>query len=181
MIEKKLIDECREGNLNNFRKVIEITSPFAFSVAFRMLGHEEQAQDIVQDTMVTIWKKLRKIKSSESYKTWVYKIVVNKCNDQLRRRKRQSELRLDDQGWALIANHISEETTSEIENKEIARIVNLLTQKLSPKQKTVFVLSELEEMSNDEISRITGMSKTIIKANLYYGRKHIAGLIEKYL
>lgn len=52
MIDLKLIEECRSGNLGNFRKLVELTSPFAFSVAFRMLGDEEQAKDVVQETMV---------------------------------------------------------------------------------------------------------------------------------
>lgn len=58
MIDIKLIEECRGGNFNNFRKLVEVTSPIAFSVAFRMLGDDESARDIVQETMVTIWQKL---------------------------------------------------------------------------------------------------------------------------
>jgi len=51
LIEKELIDEFRNGNLQNFRKVFEKTSPMVFSVAFRMLGDEETARDIVQEIM----------------------------------------------------------------------------------------------------------------------------------
>jgi RNA polymerase sigma-70 factor (ECF subfamily) len=93
LIDLKLIEECRGGNFSNFRKLVELTSPVAFSVAFRMLGDEDKAKDIVQDTMVTIWQKLKKIKSPEVYKTWMYRIVVNKCYDELRKRKRTPEFR----------------------------------------------------------------------------------------
>ena len=68
-----------------------------------------------------------------------------------------------------------------MENRETARIIEFLTEKLSPKQKAVFVLSDLEDMSNEEISDITGMSRTNVKANLYYARKRIGEMIEKYL
>jgi RNA polymerase sigma-70 factor (ECF subfamily) len=181
LIEKELIEECRKGDFRNFRKVVEKTSPMVFSVAFRMLGEEDIARDIVQDTMVTIWQKLAKIKTAGSYKTWVYRIAVNKCYDQLRRQKRQNESRFDDQTWALISNHISEEGISVLDNEENARIIILLTDKLSPKQKTVFVLSELEEMQADEIAKITGMTRSAVKANLYYARKNIESLLQKYL
>ena len=90
MIDIKLIEECRGGNFNNFRKLVELTSPFAFSVAFRMLGDEDQAKDVVQETMVTIWQKLKKIKSSEVYKTWIYRIVVNKCYDRYEKKEKKS-------------------------------------------------------------------------------------------
>jgi RNA polymerase sigma-70 factor (ECF subfamily) len=181
LIDKNLIEECRGGNLKNFRKLIGLTTPFAFSVAFRMLGDEEQAKDIVQETMITIWKKLNKIKSPEGFKKWMYRIVVNKCFDYLRQKKRNPEFTADEPTWTLISNSISEEPSSVLENRETALIIGLLMTRLSPKQKAVFVLSDLEDMSNDEISEITGMSKSGIKANLYYARKNISEMVEKYL
>lgn len=181
MVEKELIDECRNGNLHNFRKVVEKSTPLIFSVAFRIMGDEDAARDIVQDTMVTVWQKLNKMKTAESYKTWVYRIAVNKCYDQLRRQKRQKEDRYDEGEWAVISNHLSEEGSTELENRENARIVSLLTNQLSPRQKTVFVLSELEGIESDEIGRITGMSGSVIKANLYHARKKIGSLLKKYL
>jgi RNA polymerase sigma-70 factor, ECF subfamily len=181
LIEKELIEECRNGDLHNFRKVVEKTTPMIFSVAFRILGDEDAARDIVQDTMVTIWQKLSRIKTVESYKTWAYRITLNKCYDQLRKQKRQKENRYDDQTWAIISNHISEEGITELENKENAQIINLLTNKLSQKQKAVFILSELEEMPAGEIAKITGMNRSAVKANLYYARKNIESLLQKYL
>jgi RNA polymerase sigma-70 factor (ECF subfamily) len=181
LIDLKLIEECRGGNFSNFRKLVELTSPVAFSVAFRMLGDEDKAKDIVQDTMVTIWQKLKKIKSPEVYKTWMYRIVVNKCYDELRKRKRNPEFVADDHTWELISNRISEGPSAALENKETSKIISVLTEKLSTKQKAVFVLSDLEGMSNDEISEITGIGKSAVKANLYHARKSISEKIEKYI
>jgi len=181
LIDREIIEECRNGNLQNFRKVVRSVSPFAFSVALRMLGDEEAARDIVQESLITLWEKIEKIKSVESFKTWFYRIVVNKCYDHLRKTKRDSEFRPDEQTWSVLSNHISEEPASELENRETAVIINLLTEKLSPVQKVVFVLSDLEEMTSDEISSITGMSKRNVKANLYHARKNISGMIRKYI
>jgi DNA-directed RNA polymerase specialized sigma24 family protein len=57
-----------------------------------MMGLVSQitAKDIVQETMITIWKTIKKIKSPGSFMSWLYRIVVNKCFDQLRKRKRKS-------------------------------------------------------------------------------------------
>jgi RNA polymerase sigma-70 factor, ECF subfamily len=181
LIDIKLIEECRGGNFNNFRKLVELTSPFAYSVAFRMLGNEDQAKDVVQETMVTMWQKLNKIKSAEVYKTWIYRIVVNKCYDVIRKRKRNPEFVTDDHTWELISNRISEGPSASLENGETSKIIGILTEKLSSKQKAVFVLSDLEGMSNDEISEITGIGKAAVKANLYHARKSISEKVEKYL
>ena len=181
MIDLRLIQECREGNFNNFRKLVNLTAPFAYSVAFRMLCNEDQAKDVVQETMVTIWQKLKKIKSAEVYKTWIYRIVVNKCYDQMRKRKRNPEFVADDHTWELISNRISEGPSMVLENRETAKIITILTERLSSRQKVVFVLSDLEGMSNDEISEITGISKSAVKANLYHARKSISEKVGKYL
>ena len=181
MIDINLIEECRKGNLENFRKVIEAASPLAFSVAFRMLGDEELAKDIVQETLVTVWQKLGSIKSSEVFKTWLYRIILNKCFDELRKKKRNPEYSQNDSAWIKLADTISEDSSHCLENSEIAEIISRLTDKLSPKQKAVFILSDLDEMSNDEVASITGLNKMRVKANLYYARKSMKEMLEKYL
>ncbi len=181
MIDIKLIEECRGGNFENFGKVVEAASPFAYSVAFRMLGDEATAKDVVQETMVTVWKKLGKINSAAVFKTWLYRIVINKCYDYLRSRNRNMEYSINEKGWELLSDTVSHWPSSELENNEIATIISVLTDKLGRRQKAVFVLSDLEEMTADEISVITRMSKLAIKANLYYARKNMSAMLDKYL
>lgn len=181
MIDREIIENCRKGNLQEFRKLVDASSPFAFSVAFRMLGDEYLADDVVQETMISIWRSINKIRSAEGYKTWLYRIVVNKCYDELRKRKASREFITDDKNWEKISQMISHNPVSQLENKEIADIISVLTEKLSPMQKSVFILADLEDLSNEEISAITGMSRTRIKANLYHARKRIGEIIEKYL
>jgi len=180
LTDHEIIEECRRGNLNSFSELVVKTSPFAFSVAFRMLGDETLAEDIVQDTMLTVWQKIGKIKSSDGFKMWLYRIVINKCYDELRRKKRSKEYTPDASEWGIISNHLSHDTIKEMENRETAALINLLTGSLSPRQKAVFVLCDLEEMSPDEASAITGMRKANVKANLHYARRRISEMINKY-
>jgi RNA polymerase sigma-70 factor, ECF subfamily len=180
-IEQELVEKCMAGSQHDFRKLVEKTSPFAFAVAFRILGNYDDSQDIVQETMITLWKTIKKIKSARSFMPWLYRIVVNKCYDKLRRNKRNPEITSNETTWSLLSDKIYETPVSKLENDEISQIINLLTDKLSPKQKTVFILSEIEELSSDEISFITGMSKINIKANLYFARKRIGEMIEKHV
>jgi RNA polymerase sigma-70 factor, ECF subfamily len=181
LIDIEIIEKSRKGQMVAFRKLVEESTPFVFSVAFRILGDEYIAKDVVQETMITTWKKINKIKSADKFKTWLYRITINKCYDLLRKKKSNPEFHADEKTWALISNHITSQPSSEMENREIQQIINMLTEKLSPKQKIVFILSQLEELSNDEISAITGMSRHLIKANLYYAKKNICEMIEKYV
>jgi len=99
----------------------------------------------------------------------------------MRKKKREPETTADDRTWALISNKMSEIQVTNLENEELAGMINLLTGKLSAKQKTIFVLSEIEELSNDEISMVTGMTKLNIKANLHYAKKRLNEMIKKHL
>jgi RNA polymerase sigma-70 factor (ECF subfamily) len=180
MFDKTIIEQSIQGDLQSFRKLVLVSSPFAYSVAFRMIGDEAQSKDIAQESMITIWKNLKKIKAPESYKSWLYRIVINKCYDELRKQKKNPEFTADEKTWAQLSDKISQNPSARLENEEMAKLISLLTEKLSPKQKAVFILSELEELSGDEISEITSMSKANIKANLHHSRKKIAELIEKY-
>jgi RNA polymerase sigma factor, sigma-70 family len=181
LIELELIEECRKGDFRNFRKVVTSVSPFAFSVAFRILGDEDIAKDIVQETMVTIWEKIGNIKSPEAFKTWLYRVIYNKCCDYLRKKKVNAEVRADEKGWKFISDTVFSEYNQALENKEIAMIIKVLTERLSPVQKAVFVMCDLEELSHEEISEITGMSRRNIKANLHFARKRIGEMVERYI
>ncbi len=169
------------GNFTNFSQLVRNSAPVAFSVAFRMVGNEDNAKDIVQETMVTVWQKIGRLRSVEAYRTWVYRIVLNKCYDQIRRNKKNPEFSADEQTWNKLSEIVSGANSSPLDNEDTARIIGLLTNRLSPAQKAVFILAETEEMTHDEIAEITGMDKKAIKANLWHARKNISEMIEKYL
>jgi len=181
LIEKSVIEECRKGDFRNFRKVVTVASPVAFSLALRMTGDEEAASDIAQETMVTVWEKIEKIKSPEAFKTWLCRITINKCYDYFRYKKSSPECRQDERGWKLISDTMAGSNEAELNNNEISLIVKQLTDQLSPRQKAVFVLSDIEELTREEIAEITGLSLKNIKANLYHARKKIGELLERHL
>jgi len=99
----------------------------------------------------------------------------------MRKRKRNPEFAADEKTWALICNTVAQAPNASLENEELAGIITVLTEKLSSRQKAVFVLCELEGMTNDEVSEITGINKSAVKANLYHARKSISEKLEKYL
>ncbi|MCU0409362.1 MAG: sigma-70 family RNA polymerase sigma factor [Bacteroidales bacterium] len=181
MVENSIIEECIQGNFENLRMLVRKTSEALYPVVFRMTGNNGKAEDIVQETMITVWQKIGKLKSPGAYKAWVFRIAVNKCYDYLRSRKSIPETMADEGSWKLLSASLRDNSSAELENTEIAKIVGALAASLSPKQKAIFVLSDIEDMTPDEIARITGFGKASIKANLHFARRNIAGKLEKYL
>ncbi len=178
---EKIIDECRVGNLHNFRKLIELSTPMLYSVGFRICGDDDTARDIVQDTMVKVWKKIGSIKSAAAYKTWLYRIAVNTSYDYLRQRRKSAEVRLSESEWQAISRKMSYEPAPALENGEIAKLIGVITQNLSPKQKVVFVLCDLEGLSHEQVAEATGLHRRAIRSNLYYARKNIELMLEKLI
>jgi RNA polymerase sigma-70 factor (ECF subfamily) len=181
LIENKIIEECMLGNFENLRVLVRKTSEAIYPVVFRMTGSEGRAEDIVQETMITVWQKIGKLKAPGAYKAWVFRIAVNKCYDYLRSRKNTPETMAGEDAWELLSARLRDDSASELENSEIASIVGVLAETLSPKQKAIFVLSDIENMTPDEIAGITGFGKASIKANLHFARKNVAGKLQKYL
>ncbi|MDT8400632.1 MAG: sigma-70 family RNA polymerase sigma factor [Bacteroidales bacterium] len=175
------ISEIRSGNRTEFGKLADENMDYIYKTALRIMANEEDARDMVQDTFLTVWNKRRSIKNSESLKPYLSKIVVNKCYDQLRRRKiRKMESRIEDE--SKIKSILSDEDPGKkLENDEAISLIRMLVSGLSPRQRIVFTMVELDEMSHDEVCELTGMKKNSIKSNLSHARKKLEEKLKDYL
>ncbi|UCG28290.1 MAG: sigma-70 family RNA polymerase sigma factor [Bacteroidales bacterium] len=177
----EIIRSCLIRDKAAFRMLVDRYSDFAFSVAFRILNDEDESHDIVQESFITVWNKIEAFNPENNFSNWFYRIIVNKCIDALRKKKRNPMVYPDANSWSIPGLYSESNPDTKLNNKEIGKLIRSLTNQLSRKQKIVFVLSELEGLSRDDIAEITGMTRTSIKSNLFHARKKIGKLIEKYI
>lgn len=180
-MNRETIQSCIAGDQAAFRELVDQYAEFAFSATFRILNDEEEAKDIVQESFITVWEKIDQWKPEMNFRNWFYRILVNKCYDSLRKKKRKGWISTDKSDWKLHELDVINEPDKIMDNKEIGGIIKSLTTYLSPKQKIIFVLCDLEDHSHDEVAEITGMHKTSIKSNLNHARRKIGVLLKKYL
>lgn len=174
----RLIEQSIQGDQTAFRRLVETHQPFAWSVAFRLVCNEYETEEVVQEAFIRIWKNLRVYKKESRFSTWLYKIVVNLCYDRIKANKSRNRFSANSSNYEVIINISSDDNPErELSNREQAEIIRILTENLSPRQKVVFVLSELEELEVSEIAAITGMSAAKIKSNLYCARKEIREML----
>ncbi len=173
----ELIKKAVDGDLSAFGTILKNYQYYAYTVAFRVLTNDDDAKDVVQECFVRIWKNLGSYNRKVKFTTWMYKIVINLCYDKLRSRKKENERRetLDDDFVSAIDN-----PEKELTNKEQAEIIKRISDGLPEKQKMVFVLRDLEELTTEEVSQITNISVESVKTNLSLARKTIRTKLIKW-
>ncbi len=169
--EREILIRSQAGDLGAFRELVEHYQPYALSVAYRMLGNKEDSKDVVQESFIQVWKHLPGLKMEMKFTTWLYRIVMNRCLDRIKARKRFKR-HLEERN--VYAEHFQEpEMDTGQDNRGLVDVIGRLAMTLTPKQRMVFVLRDLEDRSIGEVSGILKMSKNSVKSNLYHARRQI--------
>ncbi len=167
-----IIRDCKRGDGKAFGTLVDLHADMAFRVALRIMNDEMEAEDIVQEAYISAWKNMKDFDAARSFSSWLYRIVVHKCYDALRSRKRTRSADINDNYWKELSDTADNPEVS-LDNKETAQLIKMLSESLSPKQKLVFVLIDLEGLTHDEVEEITGMRKVTVKSNLNHARRNL--------
>jgi RNA polymerase sigma-70 factor (ECF subfamily) len=172
------IGQILEGNSNAFSYIVERHRNKAYNLAFRMCGSHEEAEELAQDSFLKAYRSLKSFKMKSSFSTWLYRIVYNTTISQLRTEKK-GILSLEDfpaDATDFIGINTSEE---EAEREYRNSLVNFALQKINEDERGLISLYYYDEMSTDEISEVTGISKSNIKVKLFRARQKMLEIIEK--
>ena len=85
-----MIWRSREGDLSAFQQLVEHYQHYAYILAFRLLGDDEDAKDAVQEAFIRVWKHIKNFNLSSKFTTWFYRIVTNLCLDRIKAQKRKN-------------------------------------------------------------------------------------------
>lgn len=172
------IEQVLEGKTNAFSYIVDQHKNKAFNLAFRICGNNEEAEELAQDSFLKAYRALRSFKMKSSFATWFYRIVYNTTISHVRL-KRKGVLSLEDFP-ADATDFIGTNTNEEEAEKEYRNsLVNFALQKISEEERGLISLYYYEEMSTDEISDVTGISKSNIKVKLFRARQKMQEIIEK--
>jgi len=170
----ELVKRSLEGDLGAFRELMDWQKEYAFILAIRLLHDEEDAQDVVQEAFIRIWKNLAKYREEVKFTTWLYKIVVNLCYDRIKMESRRNNIFGYLRG--LIGHKEvadSRDLEAEAENADMREYILTVAKKLPPMENLVFHLRDLQDLSIEEIADVAGISVSSVKTNLCYARRRI--------
>lgn len=169
-ITPELIQDAVRGSQQAFRAIVEANQGFVYTVAFRFVQDAQEAEDISQEVFVRLWKNLHTYKQEVKLTTWLYKIVTNRCLDFLKSRHgRQRKNKVDINSTHFVQDRSTPE--KEFQLQELSGIIHAAAEELTPRQKAVFILRDLEGLSQEEVSETLSMSPGNVKSNLFYARQ----------
>ena len=182
-MERLLIEKSLQGDVASFERLINQYQVYVYNIAFRTLGHEEDAKDAAQDAFIKVFKNLSQYTGDAQFSTWLYRIVINTCKDYLRKRSSMKETSIEstsDEG----ENYLMELPDTEIlqperqlERKEMqGKLIKALDQ-LPEANKTAVVLRDIRGLSYEEISIIESCSVGTVKSRINRGRNYLRTLL----
>jgi RNA polymerase sigma factor (sigma-70 family) len=177
-VDIDIIKQVLSGNSHAFGTIVDRHKDKAYNLAFRICGNREEAEEIIQDSFLKAYRSLCNFRMTCSFATWLYRIVYNTAISQLRFRKKGA-LSLEDfpaDATDFIGiNPGEEDAESEYRNS----LVNFALQKISDEERGLITLYYYEDMSTDDISTVTGISRSNIKVKLFRARQKMLEIIEK--
>jgi len=175
--DRELVRESRRGDKDAFRELVERYQRKILSVAIGMVHNEDDALEITQEAFVKAYENLDRFKGESSFYTWLYRIVVNLGIDRRRRERRHGTVSIEDRpggGEDLEAALPEQRRIDPYQRAKSSQLGERLRQaidELTPDQKAVIVLREVEGLSYEEISQVMQCPKGTVMSRLHYARK----------
>ncbi len=173
-----LVNSFLNGDEASFNKIINKYKHKIYWHARRMTGNHLDADEVVQEVLLVMYKKLKDFQFKSSLYTWIYRVVSTRCLNFLRKRSLRNIFSFDDPTSDFVTSN--EDVLRSIEDKEKLLKIDKLLQKLPTKQREVFIMRNYDELSYEEISELTGKSIGGLKANYFHALNKILELMKDY-
>jgi len=177
-----LVHAAQKGDLGAFEQLVARHRDKIYARAFSMMRNEDEALDLSQDAWVKGWQRLTQFQGESSFLTWMTRIVINLCLDQLRKLKRQrlesiEALEEDSGGVERQMPTVEVNPTEGLERGELRNRIDAALGKLSNEHRTALVLHEFEELEYKEIAKRMNCSIGTVMSRLFYARRRMAALL----
>ena len=180
--DQVLVGAAQRGDMAAFEELVARHRDKIYARAYSMMRNEEEAIDLSQEAWVKGWQRLGQFQGDSSFGTWMTRIVINLCLDQLRKQKRQrtesiEELDEESGGVERQMPVVTTNPTAGLEKAELRQRIDRALSQLSYEHRTVLVLHEFEEMEYKEIAKTMGCSMGTVMSRLFYARRKLAALL----
>lgn len=186
MNDRVMIDNALRGEVDDFNQLILPYQDFLFNMAVRILGDEDMAEDALQETMISAFRKLGAFRG-ETLKPWLARIMVNVCYDALRSENRRPTVpleRMNEDGQPMEPGRWMENRSpgpeEECESHELVRAIVTCLQSITCDFRTVLVLVDVEDYSYEEAAMLLAIPLNTVKSRLARARLKMAQELQRF-
>jgi RNA polymerase sigma-70 factor (ECF subfamily) len=175
--DRQLVESIRGGDATAFEQLVRRKTSKVYGLCYRIIGNAEDAKDISQLVFIKLWENLSKYDPHFAFDTWLYRMVTNVAIDFLR--NKQSRENAINSNLRLVRTSSDAEQGVFVQRKEIENVFNAVSAVLSPKQKTIFVMREMDDLPSSEIARVLGCRESTVRNHLFNARKLMQQQLKK--
>lgn len=181
--DEELVALAQKGDMVPFEELVFRHRDKVYARAYTMMHQEDAALDASQAAWVKGWQRLGQFKGDSSFSTWMTRVVINMCLDDLRKQKRvhlESIEEMDEETGGVERQMpvVTVNPTEGMEQDELRKRIDDALDKLSSAHRTVLVLHEFEGLEYKEISARVGISIGTVMSRLFYARRKMAFLLQ---
>lgn len=187
MKQDKIIEDLKRGDPGSLESLFSVYKDRVFNTAVSYLQNIQDAEELTQDVFIEIFNSAEKFKGDSSLSTWIYRITVNKALDKLKFNKRRKRFAVITSIFKPDSAELAIDTPdfihpgTEMELKERSQLLFKALNELPENQKTAFILSKLESLSQKEISAIMKVSVSSVESLIFRARQGLKSILnEKY-
>jgi RNA polymerase sigma-70 factor (ECF subfamily) len=173
-IDLSVIEDVRAGNVRRFAEIVDRHRDRALTLAFRLLGNREEAEEAVQDAFLRCYRALERFRGESRFSTWFYRILYNRCLTLLGRRGEEEEtsVPVDQAVLERVAAEGEESSALRLlEGREMADILQEETDRLPSQYRSALLLFYVQEMRYEEISEVLALPMGTVKSHLFRARE----------
>ena len=191
-LEERLVKELKEGKIEAFDEIVSLFQRKIYSLSFNLTRNQMDAQDVTQEVLLTIFKKVDTFLGKSAFSSWVYRITINASYMKLRSRKKDQFVSMDDvlpsfNGSGFQQERIqdwTERTDASMYANETKETIEKAVEQLPEKEKVVFLLRDVDGLSTEKVGEILELSVPAVKSRLHrarlFLRKKLSGYFDEY-
>lgn len=158
---EELIESSKSGNENSFVELLLLIKSDLYRIAKTRLDNDDDINDAIQETMIKSYSSLKKLKDNKTFKSWIFKILINECNQIYKKKSRKIKLMNKIETDKLLSNNIDSIVSS---NSKID--FDMLIRELDYEERIIITLFYNNRYTCDEISKIIKLNVNTIKSKL---------------
>ncbi len=183
--DKELIQEFLAGNQDCYIELTERYTEKAFNLAFRFTRNHEDAEEVLQDVFVTIYKKLGAFEGKSAFSSWLYRITVNTALMLIRKRKQTPTISVEEISLSVKESWTGDTSANANVNyistqHELRAMLDQAVGKLPEEYRSIFLMRDVDGLSNQEVGEILGMSVPAVKSRLHRARLMLRKRLQKF-